>query len=83
MTHGERLAQINDFLASSAPAWAHIEREINNVIAQKIEQLVTENSEETRGRIKALRELIDLPEALQQEREGLTAALSDEDAANN
>lgn len=83
MSHKTRLAEINDFLASSAPAWAHIEREINNVIDQKIEQLVTENSEETRGRIKALRELIDLPEALQQEREGITAALSDEDAANN
>lgn len=83
MSHKTRLAEINDFLASSAPAWPHLVREIELVIAGRVEQLITKNDDEVRGRIKALRQLIDLPEALQQEREGITAALSDEDAANN
>ena len=83
MSHTERLSQINDFMSSISSAWPHLTREINTVITEQLEQLVTQNNEETRGRIKALRALLELPETLQQEREGITAALSDEDAAHN
>lgn len=81
MTHEERLEQINKLMpALQSPALAAY---INETVASLTQSLINQNNEETRGRVKALRDLLTLPEALQQERKALTAALSEEsDAAN-
>ena len=74
MTYDERLEQINALLpALSSPALlAHI----NGEIASLTVSLIETNDEQTRGRLKALRDLINLPEALQYERDGLAAELT-------
>ena len=41
-------------------------------------QLISQESEQVRGRIKALRDIQDMPETLQQERDGITAGLADQ-----
>lgn len=64
-------------------AWPSLSALINERISERVNSLISENNEQTRGAIKELRALLDLPEALQHEREALTAALSDEDAASN
>lgn len=74
----QRQAQIAGALSALLPAWPHLTREIDARITFLTDRLITENDEQTRGRIKALRELLNLPETLQQEREGITAGLSEE-----
>lgn len=81
MTLEDRLAQVEKALAGMP--WDCVLAEVKSRIEELTRQLITQNNDETRGRIKALQDLLDLPVALQQEREGLTAALSDPDAANN
>lgn len=81
MTHDERLQHINQLIQAIQPGWPLLLAELETMIREKTESLIAENNEETRGAIKALRQLIELPQTLHQEREGLTAALSDEDAA--
>jgi DNA anti-recombination protein RmuC len=81
MTLEDRLAQLERALAGMP--WDCVAAEVKGRIEELTQQLITQNNDETRGRIKALQDLLDLPVALQQEREGLTAALSDQDAANN
>jgi hypothetical protein len=55
---------------------------LNERIEDHTRSLVQQNNDETRGRIKALQELLELPESLTQERDSISAALSDQDAAN-
>lgn len=55
--------------------------EVERQITQLTLELVNGNNEETRGRIKALVSIRDLPDTLAQERRALTAALSEQDAA--
>lgn len=85
MTHeeiGARVGQIGRTLDALRDAWPSLSAEIQSRIEDRTNALITANDEQTRGGIKELRNLLNLPETLQQEREGLTAALSDEDAAN-
>lgn len=78
-----RVGQIGATLGALQSAWPHLEREIGALIARHTQSLVAENNEQTRGRIKALADLLNLPDTLSQEREGLTAALSEQsDAAH-
>lgn len=81
MTAQQRLDYLNATLAALHGCWPHLVQEIQARIDSKTAQLIGENNEQTRGAIKALRDLIDLPAALQQERDHITAALSDPDAA--
>lgn len=76
-----RLDYLNSMLAALHGSWPQLAQEIQRRIDAKTIQLIGENNEETRGAIKALRDLIELPEALLQERDHITAALSDPDAA--
>jgi DNA anti-recombination protein RmuC len=80
MTSGERLDHINRLIpALQAPA---LVEQIKEMIDEQTQKLIDADDEQARGRVKALRDLLNLPEALQYEREGLTAALSQADAAN-
>lgn len=76
-----RLNHINQTMNAIQTGWHFLLAEIELRIEAKTESLISQNNEETRGAIKALRDLRNLPEALQHEREALIAALSDEDAA--
>lgn len=81
MTPDERIAHINKVL-TGLPAWSDLMVEIDARIADLTEQLINNDNEQTRGRIKALRDVKGLPEALYTEREGISAALADEAAAD-
>jgi hypothetical protein len=74
-----RIAQIDALTAAlKAPALvAHL----NEHIAELTARLISANDEQTRGAIRALTALINLPEALQYERQGNAAALSEESDA--
>lgn len=69
-----RLEQIEARQRQITPAWPSVAAELKAIIDQHIERLITQDNEETRGRIKALRDLMDLPEALESERQSITAA---------
>ena len=81
MSAQARLDHLNATLAALHGCWPHLVQEIQARIDSKTAQLIGENNEQTRGAIKVLRDLVDLPAALQQERDHITAALSDPDAA--
>ena len=57
--------------------WGFTAALIEQRIEELKEKLVTQNDEQTRGAIKELRNLIDLPATLKSERDYLAAALSD------
>lgn len=78
----ERLEYIADFLARTKTAWPLIAAEIDTRVAELTEQLISQDNEQTRGRIKALVAMKELPETLHQEFEGMRAALSEQDAAD-
>lgn len=74
-----RIEQINQLLpALTDPA---LEAYLRERIAELTNKLVSENDEQTRGRIKQLRDLLNLPESLLQERDGITAELPEQDSA--
>jgi hypothetical protein len=81
MTSQERLTEINALL-SAFTGWAALTKQIDQRVGELTAQLVNKNDDETRGRIKALLELKELPVALQAERDGISAALSEQDAAS-
>jgi len=77
-----RIDEIDTALQAIRPGWPFFMAQLQARIADETERLITQNNEETRGRIKALRELMDLPETLEGERVGLLAAeLPDEGSA--
>lgn len=82
MKHEDRINQISAGLDRMAHAWPFVAGEIEARIASRIEDLVNQDNEQTRGQIKALRWVLDLPSALRDERDGMSAALADEAAAN-
>ena len=69
-----RIEQIDATLKAIQPGWPFLLAEVQARIADETERLITQNNEETRGRIKALRDLMTLPEALEAERAGILAA---------
>lgn len=77
-----RLTYLNDALAALALTWPRIAGELQARVDSKTLQLIGENNEQTRGAIKCLRELMDLPGTLQAERAGIEAALSEQSDAD-
>lgn len=77
----ERLTYLDSTLAALDSAWPRIATEIQAEIDELTLKLISANDDETRGAIKALRKLTDLPATLRYERDQIKAALSDEDAA--
>ncbi len=82
MTTEERIAHIGQLIEGIRGGWSLLSVELDARIAELTEQLINNDNEQTRGRIKALLEVKKLPESLLSEREGLSAALSDQDAAD-
>lgn len=54
-------------LSAMETLWPAIVRELLRMRATKVESLVTENDEQTRGAVKCIDELLRLPNTLQQE----------------
>lgn len=81
MTPEDRLSHIQQTLDAIAPGWPFLQAHIEQKIAEQTAQLIHQDNEQTRGRIKALVDLIALPESLRQERDGIRAALAEEAAA--
>lgn len=77
----ERISTINQTMQAIQVGWPFLLAELESMIEAKTNSLIAQNNEETRGAIKALRDLKNLPETLHQEREGLTAALSEQSDA--
>lgn len=80
MTPQERIAQIQRTLEAIQNGWPFHLALLNARIAEKTEELINNDNEQTRGAIKELRRLAELPEALAQERDLLSTALSEQDA---
>lgn len=71
MTPEERVKQIDGQLEALRGAWPTLREVVSEKVADLTLQLIAQDNEQTRGRIKALRELMELPETLQQEREDI------------
>lgn len=83
MTNGERLEHINRLLSGLGSVWHLLRAEIQARVDSLTDDLITRDDEQKRGAIKELRNLLELPEALIRERDGLAAALSEQsDAAD-
>lgn len=82
MTPEQRANEISQWLESSKTAWPFFAEEIGRRIAEHTADLIGTDNEQTRGRIKALAAVLDLPETLRSECDGIRAGLSEEDPAN-
>ena len=82
MTPDKRVAAIGSWLESVSGAWPFLAAELNTRRADLVSRLIATNNEEVRGRIKALDEVLNLPESLSQERQGISAALAEQAAAD-
>jgi hypothetical protein len=77
MTAEERLAQIDATLTALRSAWPAVLPVLQDKAQALTAELIGQDNEQTRGRIKQLRELMELPETLHQEREGIRAGLAE------
>lgn len=81
MSQEVRVTYITDWLELTKNAWPLVVAEIDAKVSELTVQLINKDNEETRGRIKALRDMKELPETLLSELEGMRAPLSEEDGA--
>lgn len=81
MTPEDRVHEIQKTLEAIQNGWPFLLSVLDARIAGLTEALINNDNEQTRGRIKALRELKELPETLAQERDGISAELSERDSA--
>jgi hypothetical protein len=77
MTPQERIAQLDLAIEALRPAWDHFAAILIERADRLTQDLIAQDNEQTRGRIKALRDLLELPEQLQQERDGISAGLAE------
>lgn len=75
----ERVEYIAAFLDRTKAAWPLIVAEIDVEVGELTTQLINNDNEQTRGRIKALVAMKELPETLLSELEGMRTPLSGQD----
>jgi hypothetical protein len=78
----ERIAQINRTLEAVKQGWPLLAEEIDARLSELTEQLINNDNDQTRGQIKALRWMKELPASLQSQRDSMSAALADQAAAD-
>lgn len=67
MEQNERKGHISVLFSALQAAWKPLETELGYLRERYVASLVTQNSEEVRGKIKMIDELLRLPETLRQE----------------
>ncbi|SPA44610.1 hypothetical protein [Cupriavidus taiwanensis] len=72
-----RIAGISALIDAMRACWPSLVDELRAREAELITQLIAQDNPETRGRIKQLRDVIDLPSLLRSEQDGLTAGLAE------
>lgn len=77
-----RIAEIQRTLEAIQNGWPFFMALLNARIGDLTEALINNDNEQTRGAIKELRRLRDMPASLAQERDGISAALADQAAAD-
>ncbi len=82
MTAKERLTEIQKTLEAIQNGWPFLLGLIRAREAELTEALINNDNEQHRGAIKELRRLADMPEMLKQERDGISAELSERDSAD-
>jgi hypothetical protein len=82
MNTDPRITEIQKTLEAIQNGWPFFLAVINERMSELTESLISQDNEQTRGAIKELRRLAELPETLVQEREGIHAALANEAAAD-
>lgn len=83
MNPEDRIAQIQRTLEAIQNGWPSVLAVLNQRIADMTEQLINNDNEQTRGAIKELRRLAEMPASLVQERDWLsTAELPQTDSAD-
>lgn len=70
-----RISEITQCQEAIHSGWPFFCAELDRIEQGLIERLITQESEATRGQIKLLRRIKELPETLQAEREGLNQGL--------
>lgn len=70
-----RISEITQCLEAIHIGWPFFCAELDRIERELVERLITQESEATRGQIKLLRKIKELPETLQAEREGTTQGL--------
>jgi hypothetical protein len=78
----ERIAHINRTLEAVKQGWPLLAEELDARLSELTEQLINNDNEQTRGQIKALRWMKELPASLQSQRDSMSAALADQAAAD-
>lgn len=69
------LEQLNQILIGME--WTKVTAYLNKEIDRLTEKLISQNNDETRGRIKALKYVVNLKDSLTAERDGIIASLED------
>lgn len=82
MTPEQRINEIAQWLEASKTAWPFFAEELRQRIATHTADLIGTDNEQTRGRIKALAAVLELPQTLSSELEGIRAGLSEPDPAD-
>ena len=77
----ERINEIDKMLQAIAIGWPFFMSVLNEKIESLTLQLIAQDNEQVRGRIKALRDLTELVTSLQQERAAIHAELLERDSA--
>lgn len=80
MNAEDRVKQIQKTLEAIQNGWPFYLALINERLASLTEALINNDNEQTRGAIKELRRLAEMPASLAQERDQLSSALSEQDA---
>jgi hypothetical protein len=78
----DRIEYLNLLLTTVESAWPRLSVEIESRIADKTLALIAKEDEQARGAIKALKDLLELPDTLKSERAHITAELSERDSAS-
>lgn len=66
-----RQDEINTGLEAIRSGWSFIESELNAKLNMCITSLISQESQDVRGRIKAIQDILDMPSQLRSELEGI------------
>lgn len=78
----QRIGEIGRWLEARGQSWPFFAAEVARRIEALTLDLIAQDNEQTRGRIKALRDVLDMPASLASERDGMSAGLAEQAPAD-